>query len=714
MTATSGFEGLPQKNLPSREEPYTPRINPRWQPLVNLAWAAAAMIALGIFLISIPAYMNALNSQHFLAGTVEEPTWLIQTINITGGIASFGAALLSLILAAMLFYKWPNDLMAVFVSFYILGYGIIMPGPLEVLGLVSYEGFTSVEALLSILFVIPTIALLCIFPSGRFALRWTRWLVVAAFLLSPTLLLFRPESWSFGGSPLIWAVTLAWISILGASLYAMVYRYRRISTSEQKQQTKWLVYGVVGMITMMLVLTIPWMWTLNQPVGIEFPLWAHLSSTIWFLSMNILPVSLAISVNRSITWDIDTVYNRTIVYGALTVITMLIYIFIVGYIGEKLQAGNRSLIAFLATGLVAVIFQPLREVLQRSVNRLMYGQRDEPYTVLTRLSRRLETVVATEEVLPAIVETIANTLRLPYVAIEVSGKAGDRIAASYGLPREEKKSGVKKLPLVYRDEALGSLVLQPRSKELEFTRSELSTMTDIARQVGVAVHEVQLNNELRQSQQQLVAAREEERRRLRRDLHDELGPQLASMTLKLDAAGNLVETHPDQTKTLLDELKDQTRMALDDIRRIAYNLRPPALDEMGLVPALREHFATRYESQGTRVSIYAPEPMPPLPAAVEVAAYRIAMETISNCLQHARARNCTLKIITGKDLRLEISDDGIGLPVEGNPGIGLTSMRERTRELGGTFELYSKPEMGTRITVNLPLVDAGSILLKAG
>ncbi|MFN2160210.1 MAG: sensor histidine kinase [Anaerolineales bacterium] len=682
---------------------HPPRINPRWQPVVNAAWVGTAMVVLSIFLFSIPAYRTALENQHFLAGKVEDPAPLIQVINITGGVVSFGAAFLSLVLAAVIFVKWSNDLMAMFVSFYILVYGVLMAGPVEVLGLVRYESFKHIEALLSVLFIVPTIALICIFPSGRFIPRWTRWLVIVSLPLSPTLLVYSTQENILGNSLLKWAISVAWLIILGASLYGMVYRYRRISSTEQKQQTKWLVYGLLSMIIMMLILTIPWVWRLNQPAGTEFPLWAHLSSTIWFLSMAILPVSLAISVNHSITWDIDKVFNRTIVYGALTGITMLIYIFIVGYIGGMLQAGNRSFIAFLAAGFVAVIFQPLREILQRVVNRLMYGERDEPYTVLTRLSQKLETVVAPEEVLPAIVETIANALKLPYVGIEVTADGGYRTAASYGLPDREGKSGFKRLALVYKDEAVGNLVLQRRARELEFTQSELKTMTDIARHVGVAVHAVQLNQELRLSQQRLVTAREEERRRLRRDLHDELGPQLASMTLKLDAAGSLVETNPERAKMLLSELKDQTRLALDDIRRIAYNLRPPALDEMGLVPALQEHFDTRNVAQATRVVIQAPEQMPHLPAAVEVAAYRIAMETISNCLQHASANTCTLQISAGEDLRLEISDDGVGLQANQTAGIGLTSMRERARELGGTFKLLSRPEKGTKIEVTLPL-----------
>ena len=120
---------------------------------------------------------------------------------------------------------------------------------------------------------------------------------------------------------------------------------------------------------------------------------------------------------------------------------------------------------------------------------------------------------------------------------------------------------------------------------------------------------------------------------------------------------------------------------------------------------------TQNESQSTKVIIRAPDTMPPLPAAVEVAVYRIAMETISNCLQHAQAQNCILRLDVEDELRLDISDDGVGLKANGTTGIGLTSMKERARELGGTFELHSQPNQGTRIQVTLPL-DSGVNIVK--
>ena len=195
-------------------------------------------------------------------------------------------------------------------------------------------------------------------------------------------------------------------------------------------------------------------------------------------------------------------------------------------------------------------------------------------------------------------------------------------------------------------------------------------------------------------------AREEERRRLRRDLHDGLGPILGSFTLKIDAARKQVKQKPDLADVTLLELKNQVKDTIQDVRRIVYNLRPPALDELGLVGALREH--AKYLT-ALQVHIQAPQPLPPLPAAVEVAAYRIAMEALTNVTKHARAEHCSIRLQFAQALTLEIRDDGCGMPSNQPVGVGLTSMRERAFELGGTCTIESSPAYGTTIQVQFPL-----------
>jgi signal transduction histidine kinase len=214
---------------------------------------------------------------------------------------------------------------------------------------------------------------------------------------------------------------------------------------------------------------------------------------------------------------------------------------------------------------------------------------------------------------------------------------------------------------------------------------------------------VRLTNDLQRSRERLVTAREEERRRLRRDLHDGLGPALGSLTLQLDLVRTLLTQDLAAADTLLVELKGQVQTSLADIRRLVYALRPPTLDELGLLSALREQ-VTHYRQAGLSITLNAPERLPPLPAAVEVALYRIAQEALTNMVRHAQASTCVVSLRVERDACLEIGDDGQGLPADFRAGVGLTSMRERAAELGGTCLIEPGATGGTRVLVRLPLL----------
>ena len=211
---------------------------------------------------------------------------------------------------------------------------------------------------------------------------------------------------------------------------------------------------------------------------------------------------------------------------------------------------------------------------------------------------------------------------------------------------------------------------------------------------------------LRRSRERLVTTREEERRRLRRDLHDDLGPTLAGLTFGLVAARRLVPEKPEEASSLLSRLERQAQEAVVGIRRVAHGLRPPALDDLGLVAAVRQQVEA-YGSPGARgldLSVEAPEPVPALPAASEVAAYRIAQEALANVARHAGARTCRVRLSERKGaLEVEISDDGRGIGAGAGSGVGLLSMRERAEELGGTCEILPNPGGGTRVLARLPL-----------
>jgi signal transduction histidine kinase len=239
-----------------------------------------------------------------------------------------------------------------------------------------------------------------------------------------------------------------------------------------------------------------------------------------------------------------------------------------------------------------------------------------------------------------------------------------------------------------------------------FNPVEKRLLEDIARQAGTAVYAARLTADLQHTRERLITTREEERRRLRRDLHDGLGPQLATLTIKVSAAQNLLKSDPDTAAKLLSEVKAESQNAIKEIRQVVEGLRPSALDQFGLLSALQEFVAPNGNGQ-TQISLHTPESLPPLPAAVEVAAYRIATEAITNSLRHAQAKICKAKVVVdgrrpdGR-LILEIHDDGDGLPAGYHPGVGLSSMRERAEELNGSFTVVSD-KGGTVVTAVLPL-----------
>jgi signal transduction histidine kinase len=221
----------------------------------------------------------------------------------------------------------------------------------------------------------------------------------------------------------------------------------------------------------------------------------------------------------------------------------------------------------------------------------------------------------------------------------------------------------------------------------------------------------QLNTDLQRSREQIITAREEERRRLRRDLHDGLGPQLASQALKLEALRDLIRTRPERAEQLVDDLIAKSQETIADVRRLVYGLRPPALDEFGLLGAIRE-YACQCEINGARITVTAPEQLPPLPAAVEVAAYRIAQEALTNVIRHAQAQIVEVCVALAEGnaaLQLEIRDDGIGLPSAHHAGVGLNSMRDRAEELGGDCQIEAGLGSGTRVFVQLPLVQGKGV-----
>lgn len=705
----------------------------RWLMLVHVFWFVCAALALLILLAGIPlGYARLLSGAGFHV-PIDAPAWYIASVSIAQGIVSLAAALVSLVLAGIVFWKKRNDPLALLVSFYLLAYGIILAGPLEAL-----DGFPPLfpgasapsGALISINIVlalqasvfIPALLLFFLFPTGHFVPVWTRYATWLLLVIAPLFVYVTINEWLPTTTPLAWFTFAMILMLVGAGVYSQVYRYRRVASSIERQKTKWVVFGLVLTFFFMGVSQIPYAVVSQIPVGESQPWWVPLSGLIWWITISILPFSLAIAVLGYRLWEIDLVINRALVYGTLTVLVIALYVLIVGGFSMLFQLNGNLLVSLLATGIVAVLFQPLRERVQRAVNRLTYGERDEPYVVLARLGQRLESTLAPQAVLPMIVETVAQALQVPYVAIALSHQAQEQ-KTEWGQLRPASSAPFT-FPLLYQNETLGNLIVAPRTGEEKFSTADRRLLDDLARQAGVAAHSVQLTTdlqrltaELQRSRERLVAAREEERRRLRRDLHDGLGPTLAALALNASTMRDLIDSDSDSAMQMASELQIEIRAAVTEIRRLVYALRPPTLDELGLVGAIRElanqsmgHLRRSNPETRLSITVDAPDTLPPLPAAVEVAAYRIAQEALTNIVRHAHARNCSIRLAPdgteGSQLQIEICDDGIGLPEERRAGVGLNSMRERAEELGGTFVIESQSGKSTRVIAHLPIAHA--------
>jgi signal transduction histidine kinase len=675
------------------------RLTGRWLLAGRIAFVAVFIAVVALNLLALPGIYASM----LTPAITRDLRHLGMSQTLYGAImmAQYGVeTLVYLAMGLLLFWRRSEDRMALFCALTLVAFSLAagplddmidstlpMPQPLG--------GIPFLHALVRLLAVVGQVSILTffyVFPSGRFVPRWTRWFALLALGYWVVAAFFPALSSGSGGNMLFVFLVVAMI--------AQIYRYQRVSDAAERAQTKWVVFGFVLMVIIVasaqiIFAVLPQNF---QRAAEASPALGELFGIRWTLGLMLIPISIAIAILRARLWDIDLIINRTLVYAALTVSVAGLYVVVVGYLGALFRSADNLVISLLATGLVAVLFQPLRGWLQRGVNRLTYGQRDEPYAVVAQLGRRMEGTLAPEAVLPAIVETVAQALKLSYAAIAL--KQGDDFmtAAAHGSPVE----GTLTLPLIYQAEPVGQLLLGPRQRGEGFTPADRRLLEDLARQIGVAAHAVRLTADLQRSREQLVTSREEERRRLRRDLHDGLGSTLTSLMFKLDAADTLLDRNPSAARALLGEVRGQMQTSIADIRRLVYDLRPPILDEWGLVAAIRERVA-QYALNDVRVTIEAPDELPPLPAALEVAAYRIVLEALANVVKHARATTCLIRITLLPDaLTVEALDDGIGR--RGAPaGVGLVAMSERAAELGAALVVEDAEPHGTLVRARFPL-----------
>jgi signal transduction histidine kinase len=530
-----------------------------------------------------------------------------------------------------------------------------------------------------------------LYPNGRLASRWWRWPVGAAaagILLMMMALMLSPSGYDdvAPGRPPISSPTISAVCfIAGAPLLVVgtlviwggsVVRLVRARPPE-RQQLAWL-----------LLVIIPW-------VLLSFFVGGH---SLFELVGLLIPVAIAVGVLRYRLLGIEVVVRRGLVYGALTAAVVGVYLLVTTVAGARLDRG--PLPGVVAAALVAVGLTPLRDRLQAAVDRLVYGDRHDPMRAVTRLGDRMAAAGETD-LLPTVLATVTDAVRAPGAAVVAPNGS---VLASHGADPAGRGGELLALRVGGRD--LGLLQVAPRTPGEPYSEGDRRLLAALAPQVAAVVRALELAEALEAERDRVVAATRQERDRLRRDLHDGLGPSLSGVGLGLQALQD-AQTAGDvaAAEQLLGRIRQEVATAVGEVRRILEDLRPAVLDRAGLPDAVRQHAAAVAPGQ-LEVSVDAGQ-LPGLPADVEAAAYRIIQEALTNVVRHADAHQAHITLAAADStLMVKVADDGHGIRGHGRDGaVGLASMRQRAEALHGTLRVDSS-DQGTTVIANLPLRDS--------
>lgn len=439
---------------------------------------------------------------------------------------------------------------------------------------------------------------------------------------------------------------------------------------------------------------------LAEDVGVEVP------EPLFLVGLLPLPLTIAYAVLRRGLFDIQAIVNRTITYLVVTAALVGVYAAGIAAVQGLLRISDLTA-SIPLTALVAVAFAPARLRVQRMVDRLMYGRRDDPYAVLVEVGRGIQASSNPADALQRLVEAVASALRLPHVAVRLGEDATAELVAAAG----DRRGEVVLLPLVHQGITLGFLEVSPRSPGEPLGDADLHLLADVAAQAAVATDALRLSDALARSRVRALTASADERARMRRDLHDGLGPVLAGISLQLSAA--LDRCPPDDAVVRpIVQASEAADLAKAEVRRIIDGMAPIQLDRLGLMAALRAlgDQLNADPAAGTpghpAVTVEGPATLASVAPAVEIGAYRIAAEAMINAHRHSGGEVCAVTArVAGGELLLEIEDDGVGLDGRhpGRRGLGLASMGARANALGGRLEIGSGTSTGTRVAVTIPV-----------
>ncbi|MEA2682622.1 MAG: hypothetical protein QOK05_950 [Chloroflexota bacterium] len=578
--------------------------------------------------------------------------------------------------------------------------------------------------------VLNAIFLPLVFPTGRLLSRRWRpvvWIAGVAALATilggafnshpdPSLMVagvrpvIAPPPLRQAADVLTGALILLAATVLAAAL-SLGLRYRR-SGSEVRHQIKWLLFAV-SVYGLGFAAVIP-----GLVLNYQAP-WLEAAAGFGLL---LIPVSAAVAVLKYRLYDIDVVISRTLAYGALAAFITLVYVAIVVGVGALIGSGGQPNLALsiVATAVVAVAFQPVRERLQKLANRAVYGERATPYEVLSQFSKRVAESYAADDVLTRMARVLAEGTGAARADVWLRLGGTLRKAGSWPPDAEERVLALlasDMLPSVpdadravevrHQGELLGALTVTKRVGEA-LTPIEEKLLDDLAHQAGLVLKNVGLTAELlqrledlRASRQRLVAAQDQERRRLERNLHDGAQQNLVALKVKLGLAEHIIQKDPAKAKELILQLKSDADEALETLRDLARGIYPPLLADKGLVAALEG----QARKAAVPVVVHA-EGIGRYEQDVEAAVYFCCLEALQNIAKYANATAGTVTLgATAGFLAFEVRDNGAGFDPDAVPrGAGLQNMSDRLDALGGTLVVASAPGSGTTLRARLPIV----------
>jgi len=569
--------------------------------------------------------------------------------------------------------------------------------------------------------------LLLLFPDGHLpSLRWRPIAWLAGLALAAMVVPVAVTAWPIRGvllttigdtapaaAPdsfkLAYNVQVAGVLVmfvLGiASAASLLLRWRR-STGDERQQIKWFAFAA-AVVVLVVILASPLV-----SIPEEFQV----------LALPLLPIASAIAIFKYRLYDIDVVISKTVVFAALAAFVTAVYLAVVVGIGAVIGTTGEPnvVLSIVATAIVALAFQPLRERARRLANRLVYGKRATPYEVLADFAERVGDAYSADDVLPRMARILGEgtgAIRTE-VWLHVGRELHRAVAWPAGQPPVGSISlngdagGLPTLPGTDRavavrhgGELLGALTLtKPPSEPLAPTEERL--LEDLAAQAGLVLRNVRLTadlqarlEELRTSRERLVTAQDEERRKLERNLHDGAQQQIVALAVKARLATALVGADAEKERVMLGELQEGLTEALDTLRDLARGIYPPLLADKGLGAALE----AQARKSPVPVEIVA-DGIERYPQEAEAAVYFCCLEALQNIAKYANASGAKIQLTSGAgELAFSVTDDGKGFDLASTTlGAGLQNMSDRLAALGGTVDIDSEPGRGTTVNGRLP------------